>query len=357
MTYIVYLTTNVVNHKIYIGVHQTKDPNKFDGYIGNGININSPKTYQKGKELLHAAVRKYGVSSFYRTTLKEFDNVDDALALEALLVDERFVKSPNTYNMVLGGGKPPILSKKVYQFDKTGNLIKVWNSQVEINQFYHLSKDVIRECIKSKRDCKNSYWSFEDSINIQEFRISKISRDVYYYNDSGELLQIFDSPKEAGKKLDIDPKSITSALSDHSKLYGGFFLYEDVNIQDILNNRNHIKLSYKPIYRYKSTGEFDCEFISATEACSVCKLRAGGLRSAIQNNRIYHNYKWSYIKADMHPAYQKLLPVKVAQYDLNKNLIKIFDSVEDCKKQFPYAQKVCRKQRKQYKGFIFEYIS
>lgn len=32
MKYIVYLTTNIVNNKIYVGVHGTKDPTVFDGY-------------------------------------------------------------------------------------------------------------------------------------------------------------------------------------------------------------------------------------------------------------------------------------------------------------------------------------
>lgn len=34
MKYIVYKTTNIVNQKIYIGVHQTLNPDKFDGYLG-----------------------------------------------------------------------------------------------------------------------------------------------------------------------------------------------------------------------------------------------------------------------------------------------------------------------------------
>jgi len=37
--WIVYLTTNLVNKKIYVGVHKTLTPDVFDGYIGCGINI------------------------------------------------------------------------------------------------------------------------------------------------------------------------------------------------------------------------------------------------------------------------------------------------------------------------------
>lgn len=39
MKYIVYLTTNLVNRKIYVGVHKTENPDIFDGYLGNGLTI------------------------------------------------------------------------------------------------------------------------------------------------------------------------------------------------------------------------------------------------------------------------------------------------------------------------------
>lgn len=40
MFYIVYKTTNLVNHKFYIGKHtQPIDPYHFDGYYGSGSQI------------------------------------------------------------------------------------------------------------------------------------------------------------------------------------------------------------------------------------------------------------------------------------------------------------------------------
>ena len=64
MKYIVYQTTNKINKKIYIGVHETEDPNIFDGYLGCGANINKPSSYNKGKTHLHNAILKYGTSAF-----------------------------------------------------------------------------------------------------------------------------------------------------------------------------------------------------------------------------------------------------------------------------------------------------
>ena len=40
MKYIVYLTTNIVNKKIYVGVHKTETPETFDHYLGCGIKDN-----------------------------------------------------------------------------------------------------------------------------------------------------------------------------------------------------------------------------------------------------------------------------------------------------------------------------
>ncbi len=91
MKYIVYQTTNLVNGKIYIGIHQTLDPMMFDGYLGSGV-------------VLRQAIQKHGMENFVRTTLFVFDSVDEAKAKEKELVDIEFCRDPNTYNLSEGGG-------------------------------------------------------------------------------------------------------------------------------------------------------------------------------------------------------------------------------------------------------------
>lgn len=74
MKYIVYLTTNVSNNKIYVGVHKTENPSIFDGYIGNSINIfESNPELNNPKLPFHRAVKKYSYSSFKRETLAIFN--------------------------------------------------------------------------------------------------------------------------------------------------------------------------------------------------------------------------------------------------------------------------------------------
>lgn len=57
MKYIVYLTTNIKNNKIYVGVHGTETPYKFDGYLGNGVNRNNPSSIKNPKEPFQYAVK------------------------------------------------------------------------------------------------------------------------------------------------------------------------------------------------------------------------------------------------------------------------------------------------------------
>ena len=103
MKYIVYQTVNKVNNKIYVGVHGTETPDEFDGYIGNGISIYRPATYLNPKTPFQYAVKKYGVKAFIRTTLKIFDEEEDAYKMEAEIVNEDFLKREDVYNLALGG--------------------------------------------------------------------------------------------------------------------------------------------------------------------------------------------------------------------------------------------------------------
>ena len=86
--YLVYKITNLVNGKIYIGKHSTKDP--YDDYMGSGIAIIS-------------AIEKYGIENFSKEILFCFTNEKEAYLKEAEIVNLKFIDREDTYNMVIGG--------------------------------------------------------------------------------------------------------------------------------------------------------------------------------------------------------------------------------------------------------------
>ena len=91
--FIVYIITNLVNNKIYVGVHGNTVPNPydFDGYLGSS-------------EIVDRARVKYGDENFRRITLFVYDNKKEAYAKEAIIVDKEFVGREDTYN-ICGGGE------------------------------------------------------------------------------------------------------------------------------------------------------------------------------------------------------------------------------------------------------------
>lgn len=358
MKYIVYKTTNIVNNKIYIGVHQTENPDVFDGYLGCGLFVNNLYLIHNPKEPFHFAVKKYGVKNFKRETLKVFNNKQDALDLERWIVCESFVKSVNTYNITLGGGAPPILNKIVYQFNIKGEFVKKWFSEQEICAYYN-SKVNISDIIKFKRSFAGFFWSFCDKINISDYSTEIKHGFISQYNVDGELLQIFKSSTQASIELGLKRGNICTSVFRKTPYQGFYFLKSDVDIQTVMN-KNKKYIGKCNIYIYCSSGDFVKKFQTITETQKFFQqISKRDIKNAIQNkialNGFYLSYKYcnNYFNIQ-HPEIKPT--IKIAQYDINKNLIKIWDSVNDVKKEYPRAIKVCQGLAKSTKNYVFKYI-
>lgn len=106
--YILYITTNIITGRIYIGVHnnQSDNPFIFDGYLGSG-DWKTKNNNINGKYSLYEEIRKYGKNNFIRETLFYFDTEDDAYKKEAEIVTVDFIKYTWNYNLIVGGGNPP----------------------------------------------------------------------------------------------------------------------------------------------------------------------------------------------------------------------------------------------------------
>lgn len=85
----VYITTNIINGKQYIGSHSTD--NLEDGYLGSGrYFINS--------------IKKYGKEKFKRKILEFYDSPEKAFLNEGVWIKEKDTLKPNGYNTSKNGG-------------------------------------------------------------------------------------------------------------------------------------------------------------------------------------------------------------------------------------------------------------
>lgn len=359
MKYIVYITTNKINNKIYVGIHEIEDPNVWDYYLGCGAFSNKPSSYNKAKTPFHAAICKYGVSNFYRYTIAIFDTKKEALELERFIVNEDFIKRIDTYNVVLGGGTPPVHNKIVYQFDLNGNLLQQWNSLKEVTETKSFGKDSVVTSIKKKKSYGGFYWSFTEIIDINEY-IDSVKTEINVYNSNGDFLNSFDSIVNAAKFYDVKSASISNAIKECSKLHGLIFCKSDMSIDDFFKKITDRKIVVKtPIYKYDNiSGKFLEKFDSVKEAAIKCNLKSHSrIISAAKYGKMSGGYRWSYELKDNILDCSNISsnkPKQIEQYDLDGNLIKTWN-IAECRKVYPNCIKVCRGAREKAHGFVWKY--
>lgn len=293
--YIVYLTKNKVNNKIYVGIHKTDNPYCFDGYLGNGVNIYTASYYKNGETAFRRALLKYGTDNFERITLKVCDDLESAQILENLIVDENFIQREDTYNMTIGGGIPPIKTTIVYQFDLNGNMIKKWDSVIDVLKHYMCNKDRIRMCIRDKRSFDNSYWSYNDNIDVSQYRLSSRGY-VYKYDLNGKLVTQYKNATEASLCENKKAKNIIYAISFKRPYCGYYYLKPNDDIVEVISNYHKISCRrMTKICKYDSSNNLICKYNSMSSV-----LREFGLKSknklikAIVNNSELCGFFWKY---------------------------------------------------------------
>ena len=126
MFYYMYKITNLINTKIYIGVHSTT--NLDDGYMGSGRGIK-------------AAIKKYGKNNFSKEIIEFFNSYEEMIAKEKEVVNESFISTSNTYNACIGGqgGQWKGFTKDTHP------IVKQWGEKISAiaSQDYSTGKRVI----------------------------------------------------------------------------------------------------------------------------------------------------------------------------------------------------------------------
>jgi hypothetical protein len=245
MKYIVYCTRNNKNSKIYIGVHGTENPNKFDGYLGCGIYTNQ-KIY-KPKTAFHKAVKKYKPGNFTRITLSIFNTEDEAYRMEELIVNSDFVKRRDTYNMVTGGKNNGAESSKlpVAQYSADGSLVKVFESRKDAADHMSVDTTTISGAVLGKqKTCRGYIWRNAGNTVPDTIEVPPISIEVVQYSKAGYRMKTWKSATEAAKSLNCDRSTITAICKGqpNRKSIGGFqWRYADDNLSAVPAMRGEVE--------------------------------------------------------------------------------------------------------------------
>lgn len=352
MYWIIYQTINLVNDKIYIGVHKTKDPYTFDGYLGCGVYNTKPASYMYGKTTFELAVKKYGPNNFKRIVLQIYNNEEDAYNEEARLVNEDFLKRSDVYNMILGG-KIPYIKKdgiKVYQYDLEGNYVASFESFLEGGKSIGVNKGTISDSVSHKLSSGGYYWSTEkvDKLDLKEFHSTKIYKPVYKYDINGNFLEELKSTNKSGYSY-AHQAAILGHLVD-KKYY--FCYVKDSSYSKARDS--YIKT--RSIFQYNKNGVFlkEWNYLNALK-----EFPHDGINQCIRNKKLSKSgFFWGLQQYPIYNQPTKKVQQKIGKYTLDGELIKEYKNSSECyKENGKGVYKAVVGLRKTYKGFIYKYIS
>ena len=348
--WIVYQTTNLVNNKIYIGVHKTKTPYEFDGYLGCGAYINNAYTYEHGKTYFHNALKKYGVKNFRRTTLKVFDDEALAYAEEARLVDTEFLRRNDVYNMILGGNTTCGTSVvPVYMYDLQGNYIQEFESQNAGAEFIGKRASGISEACTTNISYGGFYWSKvkNTKLDLSQYHSIQTCIPIYQYSIDGDYIQEFPSTRATGYS-----QAAQSAILGNIVDKKYYFCYVKA---DTYSKARDIYVKNRLIYQYDANGKFLKEW-SYLEALKT--FPKDSINQAIRHKLLTASgYFWGLQKYEEYNVPVKKQNKQIGKYDLNGNLIATYPNSSTCyAENGKGAYKNLVGLRKTYKGFVYKYI-
>ena len=357
MKYIVYLTINTLNNKIYVGVHGTENPDIFDGYLGNGINRFVRKSLNNPKEPFEFAIKKYGFDAFKRTTIAVFDTIDEALDLEADIVNEEFIKRKDTYNVALGGGLPPIITKIIYQYDLKGNFIKEWKSIIDAARFYNISSTAIGKAVLYKRTSLNFLWSDckVDKLDISQYSCYSPEIKVFTYNQFGEFEQEYKSMNECAKSINSCLSHIQRAIKLGVMTNGH---YVSTELFSVFQKPKNTKLTGM-VHQYDLFGNYIKSFNSIKEVEKEFNESMKGINESIKLGKQYKGYIW--LRGEKQDFVKPIVTNKkevrkIGQYTMDDKLVKVFNTVREARKEFPNVSKVLNGSANHCHNFKFKYL-
>jgi group I intron endonuclease len=272
---IVYLTTNKINKKKYIGADSKNDPN----YLGSG-------------DFIKKAIKRYGKENFIKEVLEKCNSWEELMQCEEKWCKQFNVKeNPQFYNCTnKGKGSKPgrkvndnvknIIRKKnsknVFQYDLEGNLIQEWGSLSQVKKTLKLNiSSSLRGITKT---CGGYIWKYQKTL---------LSPDELLFIKSnkmkGQIRNEVTRLKMSKSHLGV-PKSESHKDKLSQSLKGRKCDWDTSSMRE------------KPVSQYDLKDNFIRDFSSAQEACLFLNLstKVNILSCCRNNQKTAYGFKWKF---------------------------------------------------------------
>ena len=223
-TYCVYIHTNKINGKMYVGISSKKPEYRWNH--GNGY-LQKDKNGNFVQPAIARAIEKYGWDGFDHEVIAANLTREEACNFERLLID-KFDTIKNGYNLTPGGDH--------FELSELSNKKRSESIRGEKNPFYgkHHSEETKRKISAKLKGRftgdKNPNYGNHSNAGENNYFYGKhytgvdspSARKVAQYTKDGQFIKVWDYMKQAADALHIDPSGITACCRDRQKSAFGF---------------------------------------------------------------------------------------------------------------------------------------
>lgn len=302
----VYMHTNKINNKKYIGI--TGQERYWDRWRSDGSGYKT--------QIFGRAIEKYGWENFTHEILEIVDSENVALVQEQYYI--RQYKSDNPeygYNISFGGVPTitglhnlPSMSIPVYQYNLNGTFVAEYPSMMEAERQTGIDNSAICACCKGVHAFTKDYiWSYEKHDRVPpidkdklryERVVQKQEKPVYQYSLDGDFVASYISISNASKETDIDFRLISACClkKNGRKMAGGFIWTYDYNGDKISSYKKESVA--KAVELYDLNGILLNTYDSIKEAVADLNLKqtaSSNISSCLKGRRDKaYGYVWKY---------------------------------------------------------------
>lgn len=215
MSYCVYIHTNKVNGKKYVGITSQNPLERWRK--GRGYK-NSTKFYK--------AIDKYGWDGFSHEILLDGISQDEARAAEISLI-RAFDTIRNGYNISEGGNETPKpRSKPVQQIDyKTGEVIAEFESMAQAAKVTGVPRVCISKVINKRQTLAGGFaWCYVGEMYTKRYKGRGTSKKIEGVDEFGNTIQ-FECIQDACNYLGVGNTAIHAAMRRDGKCCGWKWRY------------------------------------------------------------------------------------------------------------------------------------
>nr|DAQ99648.1 MAG TPA: intron associated endonuclease [Caudoviricetes sp.] len=356
-TWCVYLHTNKINNKKYVGITSRNPLVRWQN--GNGYSSNKH---------FYNSIKKYGWENGFTHEVL-YTNLSEEKACE---IEKELITKYQSYNMKYGynqdmGGHTTgqhsqntktkislIQQKIVFQYDRyTGNFINVFNSTLEAEKHLNIpNSNISSVCTKKVKTTHDFIFRYEkdgyikgENLSLEELKIanSNMSETLVgkYLPDGKTLIKKYLKIKDAIEVEKIS-KSRFYKILDSGVIYNGYIWKRIKNTyaEKFLTLYEKKRNTLKRILQYSKEGKLIQSYENIKEAQTQTRIKAKYILESINGRHILAgNYIWREVSDGYTPNIiqipnDKRTKKEIIQLSLQDEFIQKFESITQAAKCF-----------------------